>query len=177
MKVAIIVLLVIAGLFVALMFTGNKKNQGAQGSGGSPDPDTFSADDYPAVGWLGSALGAFSPKLTVAQIQPAVAQYNMQTQANYSLRIAADAKNKFRSAKFAVPVVGGQRCAHLVYKSAEAPPTGLDSLKEQDSEKLGASDKAKPKTEISFTILSSGGQITIGRNTQSGQGCVARLVK
>jgi hypothetical protein len=176
MKVAIIVLLVIIAAFVALMVTASRTNAGGASSGNTSDAQNFNASDYPAVAWLGSALGKFSPKLTSGQIQPSITKYNLQTQSGYSLTIASDAKNKFRSAKFAVPVFGRQRCAHLVYKSAGTPPTGLDSLKEQDSEKLGGSDKTTPKTEVTFTILSSGGEITIARNSPSAQGCTVQLV-
>jgi hypothetical protein len=177
MKIALIVLLVIIAAFVVLMIHGAKANDSGQASsGGTADAQNFNANDYPAVGWLGSALGKFSPKLSVTQIQPQVAQWNLQTQANYSLVIASDSKNKFRSAKFQVPVFNNRRCAHLVYKSAGDPPTGLDSLKEQDSENLGAADKKTAKTEVTFTILASGGQIAIARNSLFVQGCLVQLV-
>jgi hypothetical protein len=176
MKLALIILVVIIAVFIALMFTGSRTNAGGASSGNTGDAENFDAGDYPAVGWLGATLGKFSPKVTAAQIQPSIAQYNLQNQPGYSLTISADAKHKFRSAKFAVPVFGSQRCAHLVYKSAAAPPSGLESLKEQDSEKLGGSDKKTPKTEVTFTILSSGGQIAIARSSPFAQACVVQLV-
>lgn len=174
MKIALIVLLIIIAAFAVLMINGSKQNAGGPG-GTTTDAQNFNADDYPAIGWLGSALGKFSPRLTVAQIQPGMAQYNLQTQAGYSLAIAPDPKNKFRSAKFSVPVLNHQRCAHLVYRSAGAPPEGLDSLKEQDSENLGSADKKTPKAEVTFTILSAGGQITIARNSAFAEACVVQL--
>jgi hypothetical protein len=175
MKAAFIILLVIIAVFVALIFTGSRTNVGGASPGNASDAQDFNADNYPAVAWLGATLGKFSPKLTAAQIQPSIAHYSLLSQPSYSLNIVADAKHKFRSAKFAVPVIGSQRCAHLIYKSAGAPPTGLDNLKEQDSENLGGSDKKTPKTEVTFTILSSGGEITIARNSPSPQACVVQL--
>lgn len=177
MKIALIVLLVIVALFVFLMFRGAKANDsGRSSSESTSDAQNFNADDYPAVGWLGSALGKFSPKLSLAQMQPPTAQWNLQTQEGYSLGIAADSKHKFRSAKFQVQVFNNRRCAHLIYRSAGDPPTGLDSLKEQDSENLGDADKKTAKTEVTFTILASGGQLTIARNTLFAQPCLVQFV-
>jgi hypothetical protein len=178
MKVLVVVLLIVIALFVVLMVHGAKANDSPQAPGGSPaDAQNFNADDYPAVGWLGSALGRFSPKLTVAQIQPPVALYNLQTNSSYTVGIVSDSKHKFRSAKFAVPVLGGQRCAHLVYTYAGDAPTGLGDLKSQDPEKKrGDADKKHPKSEVSFVVLAgAGGTIAITRNGGSGAGCVVKL--
>jgi hypothetical protein len=176
MKIPLILLLMIVAVFVVLMVRGSRKNAGE-----SPSPDktadaqNFNVDDYPVVGWLGSALGQFSPRLTVAHIQPSLATYDLQSKTSYSLVIAPDSANKFRSAKFLVPASTHQRCARLQYEAAAPPPQGLDSLKNQDSENLGAADKKNPKTEVSFTILSSGGQMIISRNSGFTAACVVTL--
>jgi hypothetical protein len=178
MKMPLILLLVIVAVFVALMVRGSKKNAAAPLSPDQTgDAQNFNVDDYLVVGSLGSALGQFSPRLTVAHIQPPLATYDLQAKTSYSLVIAPDSANKFRSAKFLVPASTHQRCARLQYESAAPPPQGLESLKNQDSENLGAADKKNPKTEVSFTILSSGGQMTISRNSVFSAACVVTLVQ
>jgi hypothetical protein len=176
MKIPLILLLVIIVVFVALIISGSRKNASETTSAvNTAGAQNFNADKYPSISLLGAALGRFSPKLSVSQIAPPLATYDLQAKASYSLIIAPDSRNRFRGAKFRVPASTLQRCARLEYKSAAPPPQGLDSLKDQSSENLGDADKKNPKTEVPFTILSSGGQITISRNSGFFGACIVTL--
>jgi len=184
LKLPLLLLLLVVALFVAFMVTGSKKNQSdiiATNNKTSTRTDTktqaqsFNADDYPVIKSLGSVLGAFSPKLDVKQIQPSLATYNLQAKSSYTLTVVEDPKNKFRNAKFRMPTSSTKRCAHLIYNSAEDPPTGLGDLKNQDSEKQGSADTAHPKPEVALTVLSSGGTIAIERNSGFQGSCVVVL--
>ena len=184
LKLPLLLLLLVVVLFVVFMATGSRKNQsgiiaGNNNTASQPDTKTqaeaFDVDDYPVIKSLGSALGAFSPKLAVTQIQPSLATFNLQAKSSYTLTVAEDSKNKFRNAKFRMPTSRTQRCAHLEYNAAEDPPTGLGDLKDQDSEKQGSADTANPKSEVALTVLSSGGTITIERNSGFQGPCVVVL--
>jgi hypothetical protein len=184
LKLPLMLLLLVVVLFVVFMAMGSKNSQSgiiAGNNSTAPAPDTttqaanFNVDDYPVIKSLGSALGAFSPKLDVKQIQPSLTTFNLQTKSSYTLTVTTDSKNKFRNAKFSMPTSQTQRCARLVYNSAEDPPTGLGDLKNQDSEQKGSADAANPKPEAALTVLSSGGTITIERNSGFQGPCIVVL--
>ncbi len=174
LKFPLILLLVVSIAFVVVMVRGSRKNNSEKLSGDNKsDADKFSPEKYDVIGSLGSVLGPFSPKLEVKQLKPSLATYTLQPQTTYTLKIAADPKNKFRTAKFRMPTSSEKRCAHLIYTSAQDPPEEMSSLKDQDSEKVGDADK--PKAEIAFTILSAGGTITLARDLGFAGPCVVRL--
>lgn len=176
LKIPLIVLLVIVIVYVALMVHGSSKNASEKASADDPaSAQNFNASKYPSISSLGNVLGRFSPRLSAAQLRPSLTTYDLTAKPSYSLTVVADSKDKFRSAKFRVPLSTRQRCAHLEYKPSGSPPQGFDSLKDQDSENLGDADKRNPKTEVTFTILSSSGQITIVRNTGFFGACVVQL--
>jgi len=176
LKLPLILLLILVAGFVFLMVRGSSKNNSVRSSGDNKsDAENFSADDYPVVQSLGSVLGAFSPKLDSTQIQPSLATYTLQPQTTYTLKVGADKKHKFRSAKFRMATSTTKRCAHLKYTPAEDPPEELSSLKKQDSEDMGKADQAHPKPEVGFTILAAGGTIIISRNPGFSGPCVVQL--
>jgi hypothetical protein len=178
MKIMIVVLVVFVIAFVVLTITGGNTNK----SHSNTTADNFQITDYPAVNALGSAIGAFAPKLTVAQIQPQLASFNFPPQSfppqnsfQFHFSVLPDSSHPFRSAKFQMQAANGHPCAEVHYVATN-PPEAL-------STSLGDQDTLKAKTPATATsvsppvvVLSNGGAVTISRNPgYAGVGCLVTL--
>jgi hypothetical protein len=170
MKIMIVVLVVFVIAFVVLAVTGAKTNN----SNSNTTAQNFQITDYPVVNALGSVIGAFAPKLTISQIQPQLASFNLQSQSSFQFSVLPDSSSQFRSAKFQMQAANGHPCADVVYV-ATSPPAALSSLQKQDtlsSKTSGTATSVSP----SVVVLSNGGTVTISRNPgYAGAGCLVAL--
>jgi hypothetical protein len=144
-KFLLIVLILIVALFVVFVW-GAVKHSNERKNNAGQDP-TLSA--------LNGLLAPFGPKLKTTQLQPALATFNLQTQAEYDVQVSEDSDHKFRQAKFVVQPK--KACANAVYT-----PSGNNipyALKRPQN-----SDDSQDANEFTFTILEGGGKLTITRS-------------
>jgi hypothetical protein len=142
-KFLLIVLILIVALFVVFVWGAVKH---------SNEPKNKAGQD-PTLSALNGLLAPFGPKLKTTQLRPALATFNLQTQAEYDVQVSEDSDHKFRQAKF---VVQPKNCANAVYTpSGNNIPSALNPQN---------SDRSQDANEFTFTILEGGGKLTITRS-------------
>lgn len=151
-KVVFIVLIVIVVLFIALAVWGSTNAKKPQ-----PTPDKL-LDSFNEL------LSPFAPKLALAQKSFDLSKVG--SGASIPVTIPKDASQNFRIAKFNISPPG---CARMEYQTADGK--GGD-LHDQSYPKQGT--KPDP-AQASFTILASGGTLTITHAAAPPQPCVVKL--
>jgi hypothetical protein len=163
-KIAIAILILVAVIFVVLVFAGPSQADATPPA--NPDPQA-----YPSLASMNQVLAAFSPGLDTTQLRPSVAFFDLGATPSFAVTIGASS-HSLRSAKFEIQPKQGTRCAHLVYNAFGQAPPGLESLKNQDP------DAAKPSSnpfEISFAVLAGGGELSITREPGHPGPCTVAL--
>lgn len=175
MKIMLVLLVAVVAAFVVLTICGTSTNNSHPGT----TADNFQIGDYPFVNALSSAIGSFSPKLTVSQLQPASGTFNLAAQSSYQAVALADASTQFRSAKFSMNAANNQPCALVTYTAASPPTGALSSLAIQPPKAQAAKYKISSSgnsAEESVVVLSSGGNLVVSRSsTYSGLPCTVTL--
>ena len=175
-KILVVVLVLLVALFVGFVVVGARTNASANGPGSSPsDAQNFDPGNYPLINTLGSALGAFGPKLSPSQLQPSATTFSLQARPNFSINVAPDASHNFRNAKFVMQPATANGCGHIIYDATGTPPTGLSSLKHQDPAANRKASSAAAASQVSLVILAGGGTITIARGPGYSGACTIQL--
>jgi hypothetical protein len=159
-KVVLIVLVVIVVLFVVLVVSGSRRSA----SGPKTDENTFDPKQHSTLDAFNGVLAPFGPKLDLTK-----KTFDLSSTSSavpVQVTIPKDESHKFRNAKFRITPGG---CAQMKY---QAPDGDGDRLNSQPYPKQGT--KYDP-TQASFTILQSGGTLTLIHNTPPPQHCVVEL--
>jgi hypothetical protein len=160
-KIVVIVLVLIVVLFIVLAVWGSSTNASAP----KTNEDNFNPGQYPILGAFNGVLAPFAPKLDLAKKTFDLTSTNPAT----PIRVAVpkDDSHKFRNAKFHLTPASARGCARIEYK---APDGDGDKLNDQKWPRSGDN-----LTQVSFTILQSGGTLTFTRDASPPQPCVVEL--
>ncbi|SRR6266849_7678469 len=179
-KVLLIVLILIAVVFVVIVFWGHGTNSSQLipiSSENHPDPENdeknFNSPQHPHPKFLDTfngLLAPFGPKLQAKHLQPPLTTFDLASIPHYSESILPDSNHKFRQAKFAVRP--NKLCAHVVFNASDPVPPNM--AKTQDSDKANGDNKTS--SEFTFTIFEGGGTLTIDRvPSYAGGSCKVQL--
>ena len=167
-KVLLVVLVVIVVAFIVLTVMGVKTNK----SDSSTTADNFNSSSYSLTSSLGPVLAKFGPKLSANQMKPSATSFNLQTKPTYVVSVGADSSNQFRTAKFVIQPASGTPCASISYQASSPPKNTPSTITNQSS----TADGNSTKHQISITVLSGGGTITVARRSSVAPvGCLVSL--
>lgn len=167
-KVLLVVLVVFVVAFIVLTVMGAKTNS----SDSNTTADSFNPSSYSLTSSLGPVLAKFGPKLSANQMKPSATSFNLQTKPTYVVSVGADSSNQFRTAKFVIQPASGTPCASISYQASNPPKNTSSTITNQSS----TADGNSTKHQISITVLSGGGTITVARRPSvTPVGCLVSL--
>jgi hypothetical protein len=165
MKILSIVLVFVVVLFIGFVVWGTSPKVGQ-----TTDPHVFNKQPHPILGALNGVLAPFSPKLDLTQ-----KTFDLSSASPISpvvVKIPADTDHKFRISKFHLTPASVSGCAKIEYKAPNDDGDELGKVLPNPQQWPGSSDDP---TQVSFTILQSGGNITFTHQGPPLQRCIVQL--